>query len=52
MLTLDILISVTNAKIVRIKEMLPEPQEGVREISSYQETDEKFLKLFPPVLES
>ena len=52
MLTLDILISVTNAKIVRIKEMLPEPQEGVRYIISYQYTDEKFLKLFPPVLES
>ena len=42
MLTIDILISVKDKKIVRIKEALPEAQEGVKYIICFQYTDEKF----------
>ena len=51
MLTVDVLISVTNGKIVRVKDMLQPQRQGVRYIVSYQYTDEKFLKLVPKELE-
>ena len=50
MLTIDILISVKDKKIVRIKEALPEAQEGVKYIICFQYTDEKYLKLIPEEL--
>ena len=43
MLTIDILISVKDKKIVRIKEALPEAQEGVKYIICFQYTDEKVI---------
>ena len=51
MLTIDVLISVTNQRIVRIKDLLLEEAEGVHYVVSYQYTDEKFLALMPEPLE-
>lgn len=51
MKTLDILISVKDSKIVRIKESLPEPREGVKYIICFQYTDDKYLDLIPSALE-
>ena len=51
MLTIDILISVKDSHIVRIKDSLPEEMPGVHYIISYQYTDEKFLRLIPEQLE-
>ena len=52
MLTLDILISVKDAHIVRIKDALPEERSGVKYIICFQYSNESFLQLIPPVLES
>lgn len=50
MLTIDVLISVTNAHIVRVKEALPQPLPGVNYIISYQYTEDKYLDLIPEQL--
>ena len=52
MLTIDILISATNQRIVRIKDLLLEEAEGVHYVVSYQYSDDKFLSLIPPPLET
>ncbi len=51
MLSIDVLISVKDTRIVRIKDALPEEIPGVRYYICYQYTDEKFLKLIPEELE-
>ncbi len=50
MLTVDILISVKDKKIVRIKEALPDIMEGVKYIICFQYTDERYIKLIPEEL--
>ena len=50
MLTIDILISVRNKRIVRTKEALPNPIDGVKYIICFQYTDEKYLNLIPEEL--
>lgn len=49
-MTLDILICSLNKGIVRVQDVLLEPQEGVRYIVSYQYTDERYLDLIPKSL--
>lgn len=49
-MTLDILICSLNKGIVRVQDVLLEPQEGVRYIVSYQYTDERYLDLIPKAL--
>ena len=46
-MTIDILICTLNKGIVRVKEILFPPQEGVNYIVSYQYTDERYLELVP-----
>lgn len=50
MTTLDVLICTFNKGIVRVGEMLREPQEGVNYIVSYQYNEDRFLDLVPDVL--
>jgi len=49
-MTLEILICSLNKGIVRIADVLREPQENVRYIVSFQYTDERYLELIPEVL--
>ena len=49
-MTLDILICSLNKGIVRVQDVLLEPQEGVRYIVSYQYTDERYSDLIPKSL--
>ena len=50
MMTIDILICSLNKGIVRVENVLRQPEEGVRYIVSYQYTDERYLDLIPDVL--
>ena len=50
MTTLDILVCTFNKGIVRVGELLREPQEGVQYIVSYQYNDERYLDLVPKML--
>lgn len=52
MLSIDVLISVKDTRIVRIKEALPDEIPGVKYYICYQYTDEKYLKLIPEALEN
>lgn len=49
-MTLDILICSLNKGIVRVQDVLRNPEEGVRYIVSYQYTDERYLELIPQSL--
>lgn len=49
-MTIDILICTLNKGIVRVKDILFPPQEGVNYIVSYQYTDERYLELVPDEL--
>ena len=51
-MTLDILICSLNKGIVRVQDVMLEPQEGVRYIVSYQYTDDRYLDLIPKKLSS
>lgn len=46
-MTIEILICSLNKGIVRVQDVMLEPQEGVRYIVSYQYTDERYLDLIP-----
>lgn len=52
MLTIDVLISVVNAQIARLKDLPQNLQEGVRFIISFQYTDEKYLEMIPAELKN
>lgn len=49
-MTIDILICSINKGIVKVPDVLLQPQEGVRYVVSYQYTDERFLDLIPAEL--
>lgn len=49
-MTIDILICSLNKGIVRVENVLRQPEEGIRYIVSYQYTDERYLDLIPEVL--
>ena len=49
-MTLEILICSLNKGIVRVQDVMLEPQDGVRYIVSYQYTDERYLELIPKKL--
>lgn len=51
-MTLDILICSLNKGIVRIADVLREPQENVRYIVSFQYTDDRYLDLIPEELKT
>lgn len=51
-MTLDILICSLNKGVVRIADVLREPQENVRYIVSFQYTDERYLELIPDELKT
>lgn len=49
-MTLEILICSLDKGIVRVQDVMLEPQEGIRYIVSYQYTDERYLDLIPSKL--
>lgn len=51
-MTIDILICSFNKGIVRVEDVLREPEEGVRYIVSYQYNDERYLDLIPELLKT
>lgn len=52
MTTLDILVCTFNKGIVRVADLLREPQEGIQYIVSYQYNDERYLDLIPDELKN
>ncbi len=49
-MTIDILVCSLNKGIVRVEDVLRQPEEGVHYIVSYQYTDDRYLELIPNVL--